>query len=78
MRARLLSLFLRHPAERDETYLQHFKVAVSIGGPMVLAGLACVVHAVLPFWFKTTASRTLVVLADRVRRVSRPTSVERE
>ena len=32
MRARLLSLFLRHPAERGETYLQHFKVAVSIGG----------------------------------------------
>jgi hypothetical protein len=36
---------------------------------MVLAGLACLIHAVLPFWFKTTASRTLMVLTDRVRRL---------
>ena len=75
---RLLSLLKRHPAEQGETYGEHFRVAVSVGGPMVLAGLACLVHAILPFWFKTTASRILVVLTDRVRRVSRPTSVERE
>ena len=63
-----LSLFARHPAEHGETYGQHFRVAASVGGPMVLAGLACLVHAIVPFWFKTTASRTLVVVNDRVRR----------
>ena len=48
---RLLSLLKRHPAEQGETYGEHFRVAVSVGGPMVLAGLACLVHAILPLWF---------------------------
>lgn len=65
---RLLSLFRRHPEEQGETYGQHFRVAAWVGGPMVLAGMACLIHAVLPFWFKTTASRTLVILSERVRR----------
>lgn len=64
-----LSLFRRHPAEQGETYCEHFKVAASVGGPMVLAGFACLIHAFLPFLFKTTASRTLMVLTDRVRRL---------
>nr|WP_314524870.1 DUF6356 family protein [uncultured Brevundimonas sp.] len=74
---RLLSLLKRHPAEQGETYGEHFRVAVSVGGPMVLAGLACLVHAILPFWFKTTASRTLLVLSDRVRRAPSASSPER-
>lgn len=69
-RSRAIDLFLRHPTEQGETYVQHFRVAASVGGPMVVAGLACLVHATFPFWFKTTASRALIVLSDRVRRRS--------
>ena len=44
-------------------------VAGSVGSAMVAAGLACMLHAIFPFWFKTTASRTLEVLVRRVKRV---------
>jgi len=74
---RLLSLFRRHPEEQGETYGEHFKVAASVGGSMVLAGLACLIHAFLPFLFKTTASRALKVLMDRVcRQQHRPSSAQ--
>jgi hypothetical protein len=41
---------------------------------MVLAGLACLVHAVLPFLFVKTGSRTISVLHDRMvaNRVRKP------
>jgi len=61
-------LFTRHPAEQGESYLRHMRVASGVGAAMVIAGLACLLHAVFPFWFKTTASRTLTTLTARVRR----------
>lgn len=42
------TLFLRHPRTQGEGYLQHARIAGEVGGGMVLGGLACFVHAVLP------------------------------
>lgn len=53
------NVFTRHPAMTGETYGEHFAFAASVGSRLVLAGLAALVHAVLPFLFKTTASRLL-------------------
>ena len=33
---------------------------------MIGAGLACLVHAALPFLFVTTGSRTILALADKI------------
>jgi len=54
-----MNLFTRHPATADETYWQHAAFAGRMGGLLVAAGAAALVHAVLPFAFETTASRLL-------------------
>lgn len=49
-------LFLDHPREVGETYLEHAAAASAYGFRLVGAGLAALVHAVIPGLFKTTAS----------------------
>jgi hypothetical protein len=60
------SLFIEHPASVDETYLQHFASALSFGAKMIVAGVACMVHGVLPAVFMTRGSDTIRTLHDRM------------
>ena len=57
-----LRLLTEHPATVGETYAQHLRFAFRFGGSMVIGGLACMVHGLLPFSFTTSGSR-------RVRRL---------
>ena len=52
-------IFVDHPASVGESYAEHLLVAGSFGWRMVFAGLACLVHGLLPFLFVTTGSRTI-------------------
>jgi hypothetical protein len=52
-------LFAEHPREIGETYSEHASHAGYIGTRMLLAGLACLVHAVVPGLFIRTASNTV-------------------
>lgn len=52
-------LFRAHPESVGESYLEHLFQASYFGVRMLVAGLACLVHAVLPFLFKTTG-RTVI------------------
>jgi hypothetical protein len=70
-------LFTEHPESVDETYGQHLVRAWGFGGRMVLAGLACMLHALLPFIFVHTGSEAIDELharmqATRRRAASRP------
>ena len=51
--------FTAHPESVGETYGEHCRFALGFGARMTLAGLAAIVHAMLPFLFIATASRTL-------------------
>lgn len=62
----LRSLFTDHPASVGETYLQHMGVALGFGGRMILAGAACLIHAILPFLFTKTGSEAISTLHDRM------------
>lgn len=62
----MLDTFTRHPQAVGETYGQHFVFAASFGASMVIAGLACLVHAVLPFAFERTASHCVQRLHGRL------------
>lgn len=55
----MLRLFTEHPATVGETWGEHWVFASRLGGRMVLAGLACMIHAWLPFLFKRTASTAI-------------------
>ena len=60
------NLFTDHPTTVGETYTQHFAHAGGFGVRMVFSGLACMVHAALPFLFVKTGSKAITVLHDRM------------
>ena len=60
------SLFTEHPASVDETYLEHFASALYFGTKMIVAGVACVVHGLLPAVFVTRGSDTIRTLHERM------------
>ena len=67
--------FTEHPASVGESYTEHLFRAVYFGARMMFAGMACLVHGVLPFLFVRTGSRAIAELNDRMvvnRRVGLP------
>jgi hypothetical protein len=64
----LRKLFIDHPAAVNESYLEHIGHANRFGIRMVLGGLACMVHGLIPGLFVTTGSRTVEALHDRMVR----------
>ncbi len=64
--AGLCRMFTDHPASIGETYSEHRRVALSFARPLAVATLAALVHAFLPFLFKTTASMIVKELAERM------------
>lgn len=62
----LKHLFTDHPASVGESYGEHMRTALSFAGPMLIAGLACAVHGLLPFLFCSTGSRTIARLHERM------------
>ena len=68
-------LFTEHPESVGETYFQHLVAAGGFGLRMVLGGLACLLHGVLPFLFQRTGSNCVADLHQRmVARQRRPQS----
>ena len=51
-----------HPASVGESYVGHLGFALRFGGTMVVGGLACMVHGVLPFCLTTSGSRRVRAL----------------
>lgn len=58
--------FQDHPASVGETYGEHLAVASGFGFRMIGAGLACLVHAALPFLFVKTGSNAIAELHGRM------------
>ena len=64
--AKLANLFTDHPRSLGMSWLGHGVGALKIGATLVGAGLACVVHALVPGWFTQTAGRTVTRLHDEM------------
>jgi hypothetical protein len=62
------NIFTRHPKEVGESYGAHLVTAGGFGLRMFLGGIACMIHAVLPFLFVDTASKTMCALHKRMTR----------
>lgn len=58
--------FTEHPESVGETYLEHMGSASWFAMNMFVAGLACLVHAILPFAFQKTGSQRIRLLYDRM------------
>lgn len=61
-----MRLFTEHPATVGESYGEHLRVGFGFGLAMLGGGLACLVHALLPFLFVKTGSATISRLHDRM------------
>ena len=55
-------LFTQHPASVGESYLQHMATSFGFGLRMLIAGLGCIIHGLLPFLCVKTGSRTIETL----------------
>lgn len=60
--------FTHHPEEVGESYREHLATASGFGLTMLVGGLCVLVHAVLPFLFVHTGSRTMDKLHKRMRK----------
>ncbi len=67
----LTRLFTEHPRSVDESYLEHMQFAGSFSLKLFAAGLAALVHAVLPFLFERTASTMIDGMYRRMHNRSR-------
>ena len=59
-------LFFAHPQSVGESYFEHQRVAFSFAGPLLLAGFACLLHAVIPGLCERTASNRIAMLHERM------------
>ncbi len=53
------SFFLDHPRRVGETYWGHAHTASSFGARMVIGGVACMIHGLLPNVFVKTGGTTV-------------------
>ena len=60
----LTKLFTEHPASVDESYGEHLAMATGFGVRMILGGIACLIHGLLPFLFAKTGSQQIGALHD--------------
>ncbi len=61
----VVRLFTTHPASVGESYLEHAAFAGRFSLALFAAAFAALVHALLPFVFEKTASRTVARLYAR-------------
>ena len=59
-------LFLEHPRSLGMSWAAHGIGAIAIGARLVGAGLACLIHAVVPGVFTQTAGKTVSRMYDHM------------
>ena len=57
-----------HLNEVNETYFQHMRIAFKIGFTMLVTGVFCLIHGLIPGLFKKTGSNMIVKMHKIVSR----------
>ena len=52
-------IFLEHPRQVEETYIEHLFFAGKFSAKLFAAGFAALIHALIPCLFEKTASRLI-------------------
>ena len=65
---KLTTIFVDHPRSLGMSWAAHGIGAVKIGATLIGAGIACLVHAVVPAWFTQTAGKTVSGLHEHMIR----------
>ena len=67
----MIALSRRHLVEARESYFQHLAFAGLVGAMLAGAGIACILHALMPAICTRTASQTVQCLTELFRDRSR-------
>jgi hypothetical protein len=59
-------LFLDHPRSVDESYFEHLLFAGGFALRLLGAGVAALVHAMIPCLFEKTASQMITQMHDKI------------
>lgn len=59
-----MKFLTKHLREVNETYFQHFRHAMYFSSQMLLAAIACAIHAIFPFLLERTGSKRVAQLYD--------------
>lgn len=62
------TMFLAHPRKVGESYTEHAGIASRFGVTMIVGGVKCLVHAVLPSVFERSASDCVAKLHGELTR----------
>ena len=57
-----------HLNEVNETYFQHMRIAFKIGFTMLVTGVICLIHGLIPGLFKKTGSNQIAKMYEMVSR----------
>lgn len=60
-------LFLAHPRSVNESYAEHAATAARFGTTMMIGGVACLIHALVPALFARTASDSVKRLYSQMK-----------
>jgi hypothetical protein len=63
-------LFFEHPRTLEMTWAGHGAGAVKVGFQLIGAGLAALIHAVVPGIFGETASNTVIKIHDQIQKLN--------
>ena len=55
-----------HPNEVNETYFQHIRIAFKIGYTLLVTGVFCLIHGLIPSLFKKTGSNQIAKMYKMV------------
>ncbi len=65
----MLKKFLtQHLRSVDEGYFAHMFEAMYYGIILIVAGIICIIHSILPFIFTSYASRKIVYILRRIEK----------
>ena len=65
----LARLFTDHPRSLGLSWTGHAVGAITIGGKLIGAGVAAIVHAIVPGWFSDTAGRTVTETYHYIQKI---------
>ena len=61
-------IFSEHPRSLGMSWGSHAVGAVGIAARLIGAGVACLIHAIVPAWFTQTAGKTVTEMYDEMAR----------
>ena len=62
-------LFVDHPRSLGLSWTGHAAGALKIGGKLIGAGLAAIIHALVPGWFTDTAGRIVTETYQYIQKI---------